>query len=210
MQQPTWGAHARPWFASYFGTDAQLVSQIQAWFSAVDTDRSGQLDQGELGRALQQAGLNFGPATLRRLLTTFDLDRSGHLGVNEFVCLYQFVLSLRNSFASQDRDRSGKLDNWNEITAALAQGGFQLSPPAINSVLTRFDPNRVGLTLEAFTEVALFLASLRSYFDFYAHQPKPQGFGQPPASQGPPGITPTNATITLSFDQLACATPYFL
>jgi hypothetical protein len=55
--------------------------------------------------------LNFGPATLRRLLTTFDLDRSGHLGVNEFVCLYQFVLSLRNSFASQDRDRSGKLDN---------------------------------------------------------------------------------------------------
>ncbi len=50
----------------------------------------------------------------------------------------------------------------------------------------------------------------RSYFDFYAHQPKPQGFGQPPASQGPPGITPTNATITLTFDQLACATPYFL
>jgi hypothetical protein len=43
----------------------------------------------------------------------------------------------------------------------LAQGGFQLSPPAINGVLTRFDPNRVGLTLEAFTEVALFLASLR-------------------------------------------------
>jgi hypothetical protein len=159
-------------FASYFGNDAHLVGQIQgtprlfqlrlgrshdglwlltfarthtAWFSAVDTDRSGQLDQAEIGRALQQAGvrspqrrqnktkkkradvtfyyilfylknnfivqLNFSPATLRRLLTTFDLDRSGQIGVNEFVCLYQFVLSLRNSFAAQDRDRSGKLDN---------------------------------------------------------------------------------------------------
>jgi hypothetical protein len=80
-------------------------------------------------------------------------------------------------------------------------------------VLTRFDPNRVGLTLEAFTEVALFLASIRSFFDFYAQQPKPQSFGQPgqpPMSQGPPGITPTNATISLNFDQLVTATPYFL
>jgi hypothetical protein len=49
----------------------------------------------------------------------------------------------------------------NEISLALANGGFQLSPQGINSVLSRFDPNRSGLTLEAYTEVALFLASLR-------------------------------------------------
>jgi hypothetical protein len=49
----------------------------------------------------------------------------------------------------------------NEISLALANGGFQLSPQGINSVLTRFDPNRAGLTLEAYTEVALYLASLK-------------------------------------------------
>jgi hypothetical protein len=58
-----------------------------------------------------RAQLTFGPASLKRLLTTFDLDRSGQIGVNEFVCLYQFVLALRNSFTTQDHDRSGKLDN---------------------------------------------------------------------------------------------------
>ena len=135
-------------------------------------------------RCVSIGQLTFGPASLKRLLTTFDLDRSGHLGVNEFVCLYQFVLALRNSFTTQDHDRSGKLDNCtqhrthdtrhthdthhshggfvgNEISLALANGGFQLSPQGINSVLSRFDPNRIGLTLEAYTEVALFLASLR-------------------------------------------------
>ena len=244
MQQPTWGSHARPWFASYYGNDSQLIGQIQAWFSAIDTDRSGQLDQAELGRALQQAGLNFGPASLKRLLTTFDLDRSGHLGVNEFVCLYQFVLALRNSFTTQDHDRSGKLDNWNEISLALANGGFQLSPQGINSVLTRFDPNRAGLTLEAYTEVALYLASLKTYFDFYAQQSQ-QTFGQQrptgapgvpggapgvpggapgvpggapggypggaPGIQGPPGVgASASSTITINFDQLVAATPYFV
>jgi hypothetical protein len=48
--------------------------------------------------------------TLKKLLQTFDLDRSGQIGLNEFVCLYQFVLAVRNAFFSQDHDRSGKLD----------------------------------------------------------------------------------------------------
>jgi Ca2+-binding EF-hand superfamily protein len=49
-------------------------------------------------------------ATVKRLMQTFDSDRNGQIGVQEFVCLYQFVLFLRNAFSSQDHNRSGKLD----------------------------------------------------------------------------------------------------
>ena len=66
----------------------------------------------------------------------------------------------------------------------------------------------------------------RSYFDFYARQPT-QTFGQPPAAHGPPGVPggvpggapgtqgppgvglPATSTITINFDQLVAATPYF-
>ncbi len=90
-----------------------------------------------------------------------------------------------------------------EISAALVTAGFPLSPQAQAGVLSRFDPKQVGLTLDGFTEVALFLGSLKSYFDFFtfsAHHAQ-----APPA--GAPGAHPT---ISINYDQLAAATPYFM
>ena len=90
-----------------------------------------------------------------------------------------------------------------EISAALVTAGFPLSPQAQAGVLGRFDPRHVGLTLDGFTEVALFLGGLKSYFDFYA-------FSAHNASAPPAGAPGGHPTISINFDQLAAATPYFM
>lgn len=210
MQQPQWGA-SRPWFAEYYGNNPQLIAQIQGWFYSIDTDRNGHLDQGELSKALQAAGVVLQPATLTRVMRAFDLDHSGNVGINEFVCLYQFVMQTRNAFANVDRDRSGKLDNWTEIAQALQFAGFPLSQPAINAILPRFDPARTGLTLDAYTDLSVFLGNLRSYFNFYAAQQPAKPPAGAPAGQPATGMPPQvqMPTISINFDQLVCAAPYF-
>lgn len=106
-----------------------------------------------------------------------------------------------------------------EISAALVTAGFPLSPQAQAGVLGRFDPRHAGLTLDGFTEVALFLGGLKSYFDFYAfsaasappahQQPGAPGVVQPPMP-GSPGAQPAASNISINFDQLVAATPYFM
>lgn len=103
-----------------------------------------------------------------------------------------------------------------EISAALVTAGFPLSPQAQAGVLGRFDPRHVGLTLDGFTEVALFLGGLKSYFDFYvfsaasaAHQ-QPGAAGVQPPMPGAPGAQPAASNISINFDQLVAATPYFM
>jgi hypothetical protein len=68
-------------------------------------------------------------------------------------------------------------------------------------VLARFDTAHKGLNLEAFTNVALFLGGLKGYFDFYVQL---SGGAKPASAAG------TYPTITITFDQLVAATPYFV
>ena len=55
--------------------------QIQQWFQAVDTDRSGQINVQELHRCLSMGGNNFDINVVSRLILAFDTDRSGEIGI---------------------------------------------------------------------------------------------------------------------------------
>src|SRR5690242_19012077 len=63
--------------------------------------------------------------TISKVMQVFDLDRSGNIGPNEFVALYQFLCTVRTSFQTFDRDRSGNLD-WNELAQVICNSTYKL------------------------------------------------------------------------------------
>lgn len=215
QQQNIWGQRV-PWYAKYYNMcSPQLVQQIYSWFYAIDTDRNGTLDVNEVGRALQQAQLNYQYPTLIKLMQAFDLERRGHIRPNEFVALYQFLMGIKNSFVYFDRDRSGTLER-GELVNALAMSGIILSPQSLDAILFRVDPQRTGrLNMEQYTELTLILANLRSYFDNFKWSNKALKHSK----MGKMGMVkdkrhkqpkPENMqTVLLTFDQLVGAAPYF-
>ncbi|KAG5635233.1 hypothetical protein H0H81_011965 [Sphagnurus paluster] len=109
------------------GADPQLWS----WFSTVDTDRSGAISVTELERALINGDWTpFDLDTVKLLMSIFDTDRSGTIGFNE---------DWQNVFKHFDRDRSGSIDG-PELRDALAQFGYNLSPPLLDLVQKKYYP----------------------------------------------------------------------
>ena len=103
----------------------QQMQQLQGWFGSVDTDRSGQINAMELHRCLQMGGQTFDYNICRRLIQTFDRDRSGQIGFNEFISLHQYLQAMKASFEYYDKDKGGKLDS-KELTEALNRSGYQV------------------------------------------------------------------------------------
>jgi len=109
------------------------------WFSAVDTDRSGAITATELERALINGDWTpFDLDTVKLLMSIFDTDRNGTIGFNEFTGLWKYVKDWQNVFKHFDRDRSGTIDS-GELRDALAQFGYNLSPPLIDLVQKKYD-----------------------------------------------------------------------
>jgi len=192
-----WGART-PWYAVYYNMCApHTIQQITSWYYSVDADRSGTLDINEIGRALQQAQLNYSYPTLQKIMLIFDLDKSGNINPNEFVCMYQYLCTVKTSFEAYDRDRSGTL-NWLELSGALGMLQLNLSPQAINTLITKFDAQRTGqINLEGYTNLCLLLASLNSFYDNKRWQKLAMK-------------NKDNGRVGLSLDDLVCLTPYFV
>jgi len=76
-------------------------------FQALDGDRSGTLDQGEILRALQQGGYQLSPATFSQIWQAFDRTRNNVLRFDEYMELSLFLGIARNLFMWQDQDRDG-------------------------------------------------------------------------------------------------------
>ncbi|KAF8815965.1 EF-hand [Phlegmacium glaucopus] len=122
------------------GADPQLWS----WFTSVDLDRSGAISAIELERALINGDWTpFDLDTVKLLMTIFDTDRSGTIGFNEFAGLWKYVKDWQNVFKHFDRDRSGSIDG-GELRDALAQFGYNLSPPLLDLVQRKY-ANSVGV-----------------------------------------------------------------
>eukprot|EP01104_Vermistella_antarctica_P015201 TRINITY_DN492_c0_g1_i1.p1 TRINITY_DN492_c0_g1~~TRINITY_DN492_c0_g1_i1.p1 ORF type:complete len:313 (+),score=43.00 TRINITY_DN492_c0_g1_i1:54-941(+) len=161
----------------YSQVSQQEMGQLQAWFSAVDRDRSGQISAKELAQ-MDFGGVRFGPDTARLLIKVFDVDRSGEVSFYEYAALHKFIMSMKQAFYMFDADRSGSIDQ-NELSRALSQGGFYFSPQTIQMVLNKFKAQaltqtqrpgmlwgkQAGLGFEQFLQVCAFLGVLRSSFE---------------------------------------------
>ncbi|KAI8467604.1 MAG: hypothetical protein J3K34DRAFT_429949 [Monoraphidium minutum] len=134
-----------------------MAEQLQQWFTAIDTDRSGHLDAKELQRALAMGNLNFDLSDVDQMVRAFDQNASRTLNFEEFQRLHYFLVNVQQSFRSFDRDNSGSLSP-DEVMNALRQAGFQLDMPAVTAMIDKFDPdNNKQLTLDEYIRSCLFL-----------------------------------------------------
>ena len=96
-------------------------------FLQVDKDRSGQLSEEELRRALVNGDYTaFDEHTVKMMIRMFDTDRSGTINFDEFCGLWGFLAAWRGLFDRFDVDRSGNI-SLREFEDALVAFGYRLS-----------------------------------------------------------------------------------
>jgi len=154
------------------------LAALKTAFAALDKDKSGEISAGELATNKFE-GVQFSLTTTTLLVKVFDKDRSGQISFFEFASLSKFVSSMKAAFLNFDRDRSGSID-LNEVTQAVAQGGFHLQPQTLQAVYTKYlklhplnQGNRQvarGLNLELFIQLCSYLGSTRGVFSQYDYQ----------------------------------------
>ncbi|ODQ52318.1 EF-hand [Saitoella complicata NRRL Y-17804] len=134
--QPTYQSTqpTHPQSAPDVGHKAELLDLFQA----VDTDRSGHIEEKELNLALRNADWSYFDArTVAMMIRLFDADRSGHISFIEFQHLWGYLDEWKQLFDRFDSDRSGTID-FNEYRTALEAFGYRLSPEFIGQVFHKF------------------------------------------------------------------------
>jgi len=153
---------ARPQGGGY--NPGAVDPQIAQWFHAVDQDRSGQIDAKELQRALVNGNwTNFSEEACRMMIDMYDVNGSGTIDVNEFNQLFQSINQWKTVYQSQDKDRSGHIEQV-EFIRALEQMGYRFSPSMIGNLLAKFDPRGRRLTLDNFIVASVQIKRLTDSF----------------------------------------------
>ncbi|CEJ02864.1 hypothetical protein RMCBS344292_16858 [Rhizopus microsporus] len=143
------------------GADPQLWS----WFTAVDTDHSGQLSVDELQRALVNGDWSpFNIETVRTMVNMFDKDNSGTIDFNEFAGLWRYIEDWKKCFQTFDRDNSGNIDQA-EMSMALKTFGYNLSDRFISVLVQKFDKYGKGnITFDNFVQACVTVKTLTDSF----------------------------------------------
>ncbi|EMF10639.1 EF-hand [Sphaerulina musiva SO2202] len=111
-------------------------------FLQVDRNRTGQLSEAELSRALVNGDYTaFDGHTVKMMIRMFDTDRSGSINFDEFCGLWGFLAAWRNLFDRFDVDRSGNI-SLREFEDALVAFGYRLSPQFVQLLFSTFARTR--------------------------------------------------------------------
>merc|ERR1711879_1047243 len=142
----------------------QVDPQLQQWFNAVDSDRSGQIDAKELQRALVNGNWsNFSEEACRMMIDLYDQNNSGTIDINEFQRLFGAINQWKQTFESFDHDRSGRIEQ-NEFNQALQQMGYRFTPQFVGNLLAKYDPRSRRLTLDNFIVACVQIQRLTNSF----------------------------------------------
>ncbi|KAA6427975.1 MAG: Calcium-dependent kinase 23 isoform 1 [Trebouxia sp. A1-2] len=127
-------------------------AQLQQWFAAVDTDRSGRISVTELQEALLLGNLQFSLAVCAQMIRLHDRSNTNSLDVQDFMALHKFLEEMNQSFQMHDQDRSG----------------FNLEPPAFAEMCRAFDPERKGqISYAPYIAMTLFLRCAANAFQAF-------------------------------------------
>lgn len=147
-------------------------------FMQVDKDRSGQLSENELRRALVNGDYTaFDPHTVKMMIRMFDTDRSGTVNFDEFCGLWGFLSAWRGLFDRFDTDRSGMI-SLQEFTDALVAFGYRLSPQFVQLLFNTYAKNtrgrgddlkgrEKGLSFDLFVQACISLKRMTDVFKRY-------------------------------------------
>jgi len=110
-----------------------------AWFTAIDQDGSGQVSAEELQSALISGygGKRFSSDTVKYLMSVFDMDGNGEIGIEEFKPLWDYVKQWREMFESFDDNQDGIIDAV-ELSNALKYYNLQVGLPVINFLIHKY------------------------------------------------------------------------
>ncbi|KAI0302876.1 hypothetical protein B0F90DRAFT_178637 [Multifurca ochricompacta] len=110
-----------------------------AWFIAIDQDNSGQVSAEELQSALMNGygGKRFSADTVNYLMSIFDLDGSGEIGIEEFKPLWDYVRQWRVMFDSFDDNQDGIIDA-GELANALNHYDLHVGPAIIDILVRKY------------------------------------------------------------------------
>ncbi|KAJ3789904.1 hypothetical protein GGU10DRAFT_342206 [Lentinula aff. detonsa] len=149
------------------GTDPTLW----AYFTGVDTDRSGSITANELQQALVNGNwTKFDLDTVKMLMSIFDVDRSGTINYNEFAGLWKYIQDWQNVFRHFDRDHSGTIEG-HELSEALRSFGYNLSPDLLRLIEQKYASAPVsgygpppGITFDRFVRACVVVKTLTESF----------------------------------------------
>ncbi|KAK3071944.1 hypothetical protein LTR53_007712 [Teratosphaeriaceae sp. CCFEE 6253] len=131
-------AQRPPTVAPPASRDATDRDSLWPLFLQVDKDRSGQLTEDELRRALVNGDYTaFDPHTVKMMIRMFDTDRSGTINFDEFCGLWGFLAAWRGLFDRFDVDRSGNI-SLREFEDALVAFGYRLSPAFVQLLFSTY------------------------------------------------------------------------
>lgn len=122
------------------GPDTQVNPEVQQWFAAVDRDGSGRISAIELKSALANGqGGTFSDTACRLMIGMFDKEKNGTIDLYEFQALYNYINAWLGVFRGFDHDNSGSIQE-SELSAALTQMGYRLSPDFVSFLIKKSDP----------------------------------------------------------------------
>lgn len=159
---PQGGSYTPP---AGYGQAPQVHPEILTWFQAVDKDRSGQISWEELQAALVNGqGERFSPTACKLMISMFDSDRNGTIGVNEFQLLYNYINQWLAVFKNYDRDQSGSIDE-PELAQAFQQMGFRFSPEFIKFLIAKSDiKTRSKMSVDQFIVICIQIQQFTEAF----------------------------------------------
>ncbi|EFN86989.1 peflin isoform X2 [Harpegnathos saltator] len=119
--------------------ESQVNPDVQRWFSTVDRDGSGRITATELQSVLANGqGGTFSDTACKLMIGMFDKEKSGTINISEFQALFNYVNAWLGVFRGFDHDNSGSIQE-NELSAALTQMGYKLSPEFIQFLIKKSD-----------------------------------------------------------------------
>lgn len=146
----------------------QQADPLYLWFCAVDTDRSGRINQSELQSALTQSGINgvkqFSLETCRLMISMLDKAGCGSITFPEFKELWNILNGWKTVFYSYDSDRSGTVDV-NELEVIIRNMSYNVSRSTIDIIGRRYSAENGGrLPFDDFVAAIVKLRALTEEF----------------------------------------------
>jgi len=147
-----------------YGQQPPVDPSVAQWFSAVDTDRSGQISAQELQRALVNGNWShFSEEACRMMIDMYDKNASGSIDVSEFQQLFNAINQWKGVFQGYDKDKSGCIEQA-ELTQAFQQMGYRFTPTFVQNLLAKYDSRTRRLTLDNFIVACVQIKRLTDGF----------------------------------------------
>ncbi|KAK8757755.1 hypothetical protein V5799_004615 [Amblyomma americanum] len=144
------------------------VDYLQGIFANVDKEGSGKIDATKLQYALSnETWKPFNLETVRMMINIFDRSRTGTIGFEDFVSLWNYINDWMHCFQEFDESNSGFIDK-NQLRDAMNRFGYRLSEQTLNTLFAKYQKERKGfINLDSYILCCVSLQTLSNAFRSY-------------------------------------------